>query len=57
MEENIREALSEAVKRLYFDDGADYEAALWRIVKLLGVDEAVDLLETDEAAAYEKYCR
>ena len=48
-------ALAEAVKVLYLDDDSDYCSALWKIVEILGGSDAVDLLESSERAAYEKY--
>ena len=56
MEKNCKLALAEAVKVLYFDDCSDYESSLWRIVYLLGGDEAVRMLENHEDAAYDTYC-
>lgn len=56
-EEKIKKALSEAVSVLYFDDSSDYETSLWRIVMLLGGEEAVKLLEEDGSAAFHKYCK
>jgi len=50
-----QKALGEAVKVLYFDDNADYASALWKVVELLGGEEAVELLESDEEAAFTKY--
>ena len=52
---NIREALGKAIAVLYFDDSSDYSGALWKIVELLGGEEAVDLLANDERQAYKKY--
>lgn len=50
-----KQALATAISALYFDDNSDYSSALWEIVKLLGGQEAVDLLESDAHGAYEKY--
>ena len=50
------QALDEAVAAIYFADSSDYLSALWKIVSLLGGDEAVALLESDVSAAYKKYC-
>lgn len=50
-----KDALAEAVKVLYLDDDSDYCSALWKIVEILGGSDAVDLLESNERAAYEKY--
>ena len=55
--ESTAEALSEAVEKLYFSDNSDYATALWKIVELLGGQEAVDLLESNESVAYNKYCK
>jgi len=52
----ISKAMSSAVAAIYFDDGSDYGAALWSVIKALGGQEAADLLEEDEHAAYKKYC-
>ena len=52
---NQEMALGEAVAVLYLDDSSDYSSALWKIVELLGGEEATALLENDGAAAYEKY--
>jgi len=53
---DVKTALSEAVAALYFDDNSDYGTALWAVVKALGGEEAVDLLEDNSKAAYNKYC-
>lgn len=53
--EASKRALSEAVAAIYFADDSDYLQALWNVVKLLGGNEAADLLEQDESAAYKKY--
>lgn len=50
-----KEALSAAISALYFDDNSDYGTALWQIVLALGGQEAVDLLEDNPNAAYNKY--
>jgi len=55
METNTKEALSIAVKAIYFDDSSDYLSALWEIVNILGGNEAAELLENDESKAFEKY--
>jgi len=52
---NHEKALGEAVAVLYLDDSSDYSSALWKIVELLGGEGAVALLESDGAAAFEKY--
>ena len=57
LNKKINEALSNAAKAIYFDDNADYEYYLWQIVKVLGGEEAVELLEEDSEEAYEKYCK
>lgn len=54
-EENIKQALDKAVSAIYFDDNSDYATALWEIVGELGGQEAVDLLEKDAKAAFDKY--
>lgn len=48
-------ALREAVATLYFDDNSDFKSALWTIAKLLGGEEAVDLLDENPRKAFEKY--
>jgi len=53
---DAEQALSEAVKIIYFDDSSDFLSALYAIVKQLGGQDAVDLLESDGHLAYEKYC-
>lgn len=50
-------ALAEAVSVLYLDDSSDYSTALWKIVEILGGDDAVNLLLVDEQAAYDKYAK
>jgi len=55
VERRVRHALGEAVAAIYFDDSSDYLSALWAIVRDLGGDEAVNLLDADERAAYAKY--
>jgi hypothetical protein len=57
MKDEIQEALRIAVKELYFDDSADFGSGLWEIVKILGGDDAVNLLENDPESAYLKYVR
>ena len=54
---NEEKALGEAVAVLYFDDNSDYQSALWTIVKLLGGDDAINLLEHEPQSAYEKYSK
>jgi len=56
---NEEKALGEAVAALYFDDNYDYQSALWKIVGLLGGNDATTLLENEPQAAYDKYsvCR
>lgn len=54
---NQEKALGEAVAVLYFDDNSDYQSALWNIVKLLGGDDATNLLEHEPEKAYEKYSK
>ena len=51
-----KQALSVAVKSICFDDDSDYEEALWEIVRLIGGDDAVRLLEEDKEKAYKEYC-
>lgn len=46
-------ALDAAVAAIYFNDSSDYLTALWQVVKHLK-PELVDLLESDESAAYEQ---
>jgi hypothetical protein len=50
-------ALKEAVTALYLDDNSDYGTALWKIVELLGGEEACDLLENNEEEAYKIYVK
>lgn len=52
---DVEKALSEAVKAIYFADSSDYETFLWNVVRALAGEEAVDLLEEDEEAAWKKY--
>jgi hypothetical protein len=52
---SIDKALAVAVAAIYFNDGSDYETALWQVVKNLGGDEAVDLLESDAEEAFRVY--
>lgn len=53
--DNTQLALGAAVAAIYFDDSADYAAALWQIIGLLGGEEAQRMLEEDEHEAYKKY--
>lgn len=55
-EEAVKQALGEAVSSIYFADNSDYLSSLWTVVSLLGGEEAVKLLEKDEAQAYIQYC-
>jgi hypothetical protein len=55
MDNYVKLALSEAVLAIYFHDNSDYETALWNIVGFLGGNEATELLENDELAAFNKY--
>lgn len=54
-QEKVAEALGEAVAAIYFDDSSDFSASLWEIVRLLGGDEAVNLLDENANAAYRRY--
>ena len=56
MKSNKKLALEKAVAAIYFNDNSDYEGYLWEIVKILGGEKAVKLLEKDENKAYKKYC-
>lgn len=51
MASSIDRALHVAVAALYFDDRADFFAALWQVVRILDPDMA-RMLEDDEQAAY-----
>ena len=53
--DNIKNALCKAVDAIYFNDNSDYESALWGIIRELGGQEAVDLLEQNPKAAFDKY--
>jgi hypothetical protein len=55
MTQKEKEALAKAVEAIYFDDSADYSGYLWDIVRIIGGQEAADLLESDEQEAYMKY--
>jgi hypothetical protein len=57
LREAVEAGLREAVTALYFRDSSDFGPALWSIVKRLGGEEAAELLETDEEAAYLKYVK
>lgn len=52
---NTKSALSSAVQAIYFNDNSDYEPALWSVVKDLGGDRAVALLQSNPSAAFSKY--
>lgn len=54
---NHEKALGEAVAVLYFADNSDYQSSLWTIVKLLGGEDAVELLGSNPKAAYDKYAK
>jgi hypothetical protein len=53
----VGRALGKAVEAIYFNDSSDYLRALWEIVRELGGQEAVDLLESDEHKAFERYVK
>lgn len=55
LQEKIDAALKEAVEAIYFDDNNDYGTYLWKIVEILGGEEATELLEANEQQAYDKY--
>jgi protein subunit release factor A len=57
LREAVEAGLREAVTALYFRDSSDFGPALWSIVKRLGGEEAAELLEADEEAAYLKYVK
>lgn len=50
-----QQVLDEAISVIYFADRSDYLKALWEIVRVIGGEEAVSLLGSDERAAFEKY--
>ena len=54
---DVDEALSQAVKAIYFNDNSDYLQALWEIVSALGGKSACELLEEDESKAFHKYAK
>ena len=54
-EPDIKDALASAVSAIYFSDNCDYLPALWDIVRALGGQEAVDLIEEDDYRAFNKY--
>lgn len=54
---NNEKALGEAIAAIYFDDSSDYESALWIIIKLLGGEYAVDMLEKNRSEAYKLYAQ
>jgi hypothetical protein len=54
---DVDEALSQAVKAIYFNDNSDYLQALWEIVSALGGESACQLLEEDESKAFHKYAK
>lgn len=54
-EKKTEKALGTAVAAIYLNDNSDYIKALWSIVRILGGDEAADLLSVDEQAAYTRY--
>lgn len=49
---NPAHALGEAVAALYFADDSDYKTALRTIVRDLGGQATLDLLDADPSAAY-----
>ena len=51
-----REALSEAIEVIYFNDNSKYLGALWRITKLLD-REAWERLYENPRTAFKKYVR
>jgi hypothetical protein len=56
LQDKLANALAKAVAALYFADNSDYESALlWDVIKSIS-QEAVDLLENDCGAAFDKYC-
>ena len=53
----VDEALSQAVKAIYFNDSSDYLQGLWEVVRALGGEDACKLLEENESAAFHKYAK
>lgn len=47
-----KEALSETVAAIYFNDSTDYLSTLWSVVRALS-PETADLLESNEKAAFD----
>lgn len=47
-----KEALSEAVSAIYFDDSSDYCSALWSVVRAIS-PKIAELLESNERAAFD----
>jgi hypothetical protein len=52
---NPAHALGEAVSALYFADDSDYKGALQTIVRDLGGQAALDLLDSNPSAAYHRF--
>jgi len=50
-----KKALHTAISAIYFDDSSDYKSSLLEIVRLLGGDEALHLLEKDPSQAFHVY--
>ena len=51
----VKAALAKAVSAICSDNSDNFERALWDIVKILGGYQALGLLQSNSAAAYEKY--
>jgi hypothetical protein len=49
-------ALEKAVRAIYLGDKDNYERCLWKIIEILGGQEAVSFLETNKKLAYFIYC-
>lgn len=50
---DVDKALAAAVGAIYFNDSADYQTALWQVVKALD-PEIYELLQSDEGEAYRR---
>lgn len=56
LEEKLNNILHQAVSVIHFEDGSDYKKALYSIVEIADGKEAKDLLFSNSAEAFKKYC-
>ena len=52
----IKKSLEEAVSAIYLADSSDFKPALYSIVRILGGEDAFNLLMESPSEAYQIYC-